>query len=402
MKKATQQQTKEHNRNLVLKTIFDYSTISRIEIARLTSLTRTTVSDIVADLIAEGLVNEIGMGSSSGGKSPILLSLLEDSRYLIGLDLAHNQFRGAVINLRGRVREMVTRPVNKRNASEALGLVFEILDRLMETTCKPLVGIGVGTPGLVNTEEGVVVSAVNLDWENLPLAQLIHDRYHLPAFILNDSQAAAMGEFTYGKDHKTDNHLVVVNVGLGIGAGIVLNGHLFQGDGGGAGEIGHVVSVPEGGLPCRCGNYGCLETVASAQAVTKRIQVLSKQNINSQIPKPSFDINLDTIEQSFQKADPVARQVILEAGRQLGAAIAGLVGALNVQKIVLVGEMTRFGQPWLEAVRETMLRSSLPRLAHDTRVEIGQLGENVIILGASALLANNYSLLLAQQTYTKP
>jgi N-acetylglucosamine repressor len=397
MKKATQQQTKEHNRNLVLKTIFEHATISRIEIARLTSLTRTTVSDIVTDLINENLVSEIGVGSSIGGKSPILLSLVEDSRYVIGLDLAHNQFRGAVVNLRGHVRELVTRPVNNRNVNDALGLVFEILDRLMETACKPLVGIGVGTPGLVNTDDGVVISAVNLDWENLPLAHLIQDRYHLPVYILNDSQAAAMGEFTYGKDHRSDNHLVVINVGLGIGSGIVINGRLFQGDGGGAGEIGHVVIVPEGGLPCRCGNRGCLETVASAQSVTQRIQATARQSTNTQLPRSSLEINLDTIEQAFNSGDPLARQVILEAGCYLGKAISSLVGVLNIQKIVLFGEMTRFGAAWLEAVQETMLKSSLPRLAQDTRVEIGQLGENLIILGASAMLANNYSLLFSQQ-----
>jgi N-acetylglucosamine repressor len=398
MKKATQQQTKEHNRNLVLKTIFEHATISRIEIARLTSLTRTTVSDIVGDLITEQLVNEIGIGSSIGGKSPILLSLMEDSRYLIGLDLAHNQFRGAVVNLRGRVREMVTRPVNNRNVNDALALVFEILDRLMETACQPLVGIGVGTPGLVNTSEGVVVNAVNLDWKNLPLAHMIQDRYHLPVYVLNDSQAAAMGEFTYGKDHQSDNNLIVINVGLGIGAGIVINGHLFQGDGGGAGEIGHVVAVPEGGILCRCGNRGCLETVASAQAVTKRIQTLAKQSANTQLPRSSLEINLDTIEHAFISGDPLARQVVLEAGCYLGMAISSLIGALNVQKIVMVGEMTRFGASWLEAVQETVLKTSLPRLSQETRVEIGLLGENVIILGASALLVNNYSLLFTKQS----
>lgn len=393
MKKATQQQTKEHNRNLVLKTIFEHAEISRAEIARITKLTRTTVSDIVTNLIAEGLVEEIGLGSSIGGKSPILLSLVEDSRCVIGLNLAQDQFRGAVVNLRGRLREMVSLPVNDRNGEEALSLVYDILDRLMATACQPVVGIGVVTPGLVNTKEGIVVNAVNLDWKNLPLADLLKDRYQLPVYVLNDSQAAAMGEFTYGGNHQSDDHLIVINIRHGIGAGIIINGRLFQGDGGGAGEIGHIVVVPEGGLPCRCGKRGCLETIASAQAVLKQFRALS--GVLPAIP-PQPGVTLDALEEAFAAGDPLVRRVVLEAARYLGLGISSLVGTLNIQKVVLTGDMTRFGEPWLNAVRESAAQFSLAGLAANTRIEIGQLAEYGIIQGASAMLASNYSLLLFQ------
>ena len=139
MEKATRTHTKEHNRNLVLKTIFGHENISRAEIARKTRLTRTTVSDIVSDLIDDGLVSEIGIGQSQGGKNPILLSLIEDSRWLIGLDLAQNQFRGAVVNLRGKIRDVVTIPVNDGDGIEALSLVYQILDKLISSTSQPLI-----------------------------------------------------------------------------------------------------------------------------------------------------------------------------------------------------------------------------------------------------------------------
>jgi glucokinase-like ROK family protein len=397
MQKATRQHTKEHNRNLVLKTIFEHDSISRAEIARITSLTRTTVSDIVADLLDVNLVSEIGVGSSLGGKSPILLSLVEDSRYLIGVDLAYNQFSGAIVNLRGRIREMVSMPVNVYDRDESLTVVFKIIDQLMEAAYQPMVGIGVGTPGLVDTTEGVVINAVNLDWKNLPLARMLKERYHLPVYILNDSQAAAIGEHTYGEGHHSDSNLIVINVRQGIGAGIVINGHLFQGDGGAAGEIGHVVVVPEGPL-CRCGNYGCLETVASAQAIIKQAQLLAGQNPASQLSHSPEDIDLDTIEMAFIAGDPLARQIVLEAGRFMGLAISNLVGTLNIQKIMLTGVMTCFGELWVEAIRESMSRTTLSSLAQETQVEIGQLGGNGIILGASALLANDYSLLFNRQS----
>ena len=390
MQKATRQYTKEHNTNLVLKTIFDKESIGRAEISRITRLTRTTVSEIVAELIAEGLVKEVGMGVSIGGKSPILLSLEADSRYLIGLDLARKKFSGAIVNLRGEIRFKVDQDIQGLDGEAALASVYTILDRLTRTKYKPLVGIGIGTPGLVNTAEGVVVNAVNLDWKDLSLARPLQEKYQLPVLVFNDSQAAAMAEYTYGESHSSDSNLIVINARHGVGAGIIINGQLFQGDGGGAGEIGHVVVVPEGGQLCRCGNRGCLETVASAQALVERTQALVSQSIPTQLPQ---EITLNIIEQAFMSGDPLARQTVLETGRYMGMAISSLIGTLDIKKIVLIGDMTRFGLPWLEAIQVIISQATLPRLAQETQIEIGQLGEDNIILGASAMLANNYSLL---------
>jgi N-acetylglucosamine repressor len=395
MKKATRQQTKEHNTNLVLKTIFDRASVSRAEIARITSLTRTTVSDIVADLIAEGLVKEVGMGSSIGGKSPILLSLVPDSRYLIGLDLARNKFSGAIVNLRGEIRLKVEQEVKGEDGEAALLSVYEMLDQLVATEYKPLVGIGIGAPGLVNAGEGVVINAVNLDWTNLPLKRLIQERYHLPVSVFNDSQAAAMGEYTFGEGHQPESSLVVINVRYGVGAGIIINGQLFHGDGGGAGEIGHIVVVPQGGLPCRCGNVGCLETVASTQALVQRARALVGEGKETTLPRAEKKISLELIEQAFNSGDPLACQVVLEAGHYMGMAISSLVGTLNIQKVVLAGDMTRFGDQWLAEIQKTLSKNTLERLAEDTLLEIGQLGRSGIILGASAMILQNYSLLFS-------
>ncbi len=392
-KKATHQQTKIHNRDLVLKTIFDQVTVSRAEVARLTKLTRATVSDIVANLIDEGLVEEVGYGSSIGGKSPILLSLVADSRYLIGLNLAQDKFIGAVVNLRGEIKETVEFPVRDRNGDQALQLVYQILDQLTTKGWKPLVGIGIGTPGLVNTPEGIVVNAVNLDWLDLPLAGLLEKRYHLPVSVLNDSQATAIGEYVYGNNHQTDSNLIVVNVRHGIGAGILINGRLFQGDGGGAGEIGHVV-VRENGILCRCGKYGCLETIASARAVVQNVQGLIPEYPQSILSTHKDEINLPAIEAAFEANDPLAQKVVLEAGATLGASIANLIGILNIEKIVLTGDMVSFGEPWRQSVQRAMAQAALSRMAQETRLEIGTLEFRACILGASAyMLMDNYSLL---------
>ncbi|MEY2818597.1 MAG: hypothetical protein RL275_2060 [Chloroflexota bacterium] len=381
MKKATHQQTKQHNRDLVLRTIFANESISRAEVARVTNLTRTTVSDVVNGLLEEGLAQEIGKGESIGGKTPILLSVVADSRYLIGLNLAQDKFIGAIVNLRGEIKEMVEVHVHDEDGKNALDLVYQIIDQLMKKRIKPIVGIGVGAPGLVNTREGVVVNAVNLDWQDLPLGQLLEKKYKIPVSILNDSQATAIGEFVYGGEHTNDENLIVVNVKHGIGSGILVNGRLFQGDGGGAGEIGHVV-VQENGELCRCGKHGCLETISSARAVLRQLNLKS----------------LDEAKAAFDSGDANAQRVIKNTAHYLGISLANLIGILNIQKIIVTGDMTRFGSAWMDEVNTSMRNAALERLSENTKLELGTLDYRACILGASAfLLLDDYSLLFQQE-----
>lgn len=385
--KATRQFSKQHNRDLVLKIIFDHETISRAEIARLTQLTRTTVSEVVSGLLSEGLVQEVGPGSSLGGKPSIQLGLVPDSRYLIGLNLAQNRFIGSVVDLRGEIQKTFEVPIKNGDGRKAIQLVYRIVDQLLKEEWKSLMGIGVGAPGLIDTRAGVVVNAVNLDWQDLPLARLLEERYQLPVRILNDSQATAIGEFVYG-EHASDGNLIVINISHGIGAGILINGRLFQGDGGSAGEIGHIL-VRENGQLCRCGRKGCLETLASGWAVLQSMQ---------RLPGLAEVTTLEELQTKFYADDPLVKEIILEAGRSLGTTIGGLVGTLNIKKIVLTGDMTRFGEPWREAVHEAMSGAALGRMVQETQLEIGKLDYRACILGSAAyLLLNDYSLLFQQE-----
>ncbi len=201
-----------------------------------------------------------------------------------------------------------------------------------------------------------------------------------------------MGEYQYGQ-YPADANLVVVRVGRGIGAGIILNGQIFHGDNGYAGEIGHVVCVHEHGMLCRCGNTGCLETVASSTAVVQIAECLAAENPASLLAESSGQITLDVLETAFQAGDALACQVIFSAGQRLGEMIANLTGGLNIDRVILTGMMTRFGRPWLEAVQETARRNILPRLAQEISIEIGNLKKDEAILGAAAVLVSNYALL---------
>ncbi|MFN2256619.1 MAG: ROK family transcriptional regulator, partial [Candidatus Promineifilaceae bacterium] len=348
MQKATREQTRSHNKRLILKIIYQEGEISRADIARATGLTRTTVSHIVAELIEEGLVKETGRGPSEGGKPPVLLSLPARARYMIGIDLADSEFRGGLIDLRGDILERTTILVDDHNGAEALDLVYDLIASLIKKVDGTILGIGVGTPGLVNAKDGIVRQSVNLDWQNLPLGDLLRARFNVPIHVGNDSHCAALGQFTFGRQRGLSN-LIVVKVGRGIGSGIVLNGRLLYGDNSAAGEIGHVRAV-ENGAQCRCGHFGCLETVASTRSVVSLARQIATNNpqaaINNLVESPA-EITTATVLSAVQSGDAEMCRLITDAGHQLGIAIAHLVGALNIEQIVIAGSMARFGNPLL-------------------------------------------------------
>jgi len=390
MKKANSQQTKVHNRLLILRTIYNNAKISRADIARTTGLNRATVSDAVTELMKDGVVAEVGIGSSDVGKPPILLSMVDNSRYLIGIDLAESEFRGAVINLRGKIVHRLNLAINGRDGDAALASVYALLDKLIPLAEGPILGIGIGTPGLINTRQRVVRNAVNLDWHDLPLGDLLDERYKMPVHIANDSQAAALAEFTFGASKNISN-LIVINIGRGTGAGIVLNRQLYYGDSFGAGEFGHVAIV-ENGERCRCGHYGCLETVTSSQAIVRSARAIAKNDLHSKLYRlvaSPEEINIDIVSQAFEAGDDAIRTLITEVGRYLGFAAAILVGILNVNRIVIAGRVARFGQALLGPIKQEIKRRSLPGLADETVVEITTLGPDIVILGAAALLLNH-------------
>jgi N-acetylglucosamine repressor len=399
--KATREQTRAHNSRLVLRTIFECQEISRADVARGTRLTRTTVSDVVADLMDQGLVEEIGYGPSAGGKPPILLSVVADSRHLIGIDLASAEFRGAVVNLRGQIRQQINVPLDNRDGEAALALVYEMVQNLMAATHSTLLGIGIGSPGLMDATNGIVRRSVNLDWHNLPLRDLLEERFGLPVYVANDSQVAALGEYTFG-DGPGEENLVVVKVGQGIGAGIVLNGQIFHGETFGAGEIGHVAVVENGSL-CRCGNSGCLETVASARAIVNQARSLAAADPNSRLHQFAAnpeEITIETICRAMEAGDEQVQQMVRQTGRYLGIAAANVVGLLSARRIVIAGSVACFGQTLLDAIRQEMVKRSLAVLANETEIGLSSMDSEIVILGASALVLNRELGLFASADVT--
>src|SRR5262245_32622488 len=181
--KATHQQTRTFNQQLVLRALHDRSPLSRADLARLTGLTRTSVGDLVGTLIDDGLIEEVGRGRSSGGKSPILMRVAPDGRHLIGIDLGEEVFSGAVVNLRGEILRSMQLPLEGRNGDAAIDLVVELVDAVRADDQFPLLGIGIGAPGIIDTSTGTVRWSVNLNWAELRLGPLLEQRYGVPVVV---------------------------------------------------------------------------------------------------------------------------------------------------------------------------------------------------------------------------
>ncbi|MBC8160696.1 MAG: ROK family protein [Roseiflexaceae bacterium] len=387
LEKATRQHTKGHNSRLVLRTIYEYGEISRAGLARLTHLTRATVSEVVSDLIELHLVEEVGQGSVAVGRTPTLLSVVDDARQVAAISVTNDQVRGALVNLRGVLRRDFSRTLPSLDGDTVLATIYSLVDELIQAADRPLLGIGINTPGLIDTAAGTVVRAVTFGWVDLPLRALLQERSGLPVYVANDSHSLALAEYMFGPGQGTPN-LVVIKVGLGIGAGIVIGGHLYAGEGYGAGEIGHLV-VEEGGERCKCGNQGCLETVASSAMILRRARALAEADPASLLHRLAVDaaaLTLADVAAAAEAGDEGARRIIAATGRALAVVVASLVSVLNVRRILITGRVAALGEQLRVAVCDELAHRALPALVQGTAVEVAAMSPDAPLLGAAAPL----------------
>ena len=354
--KLLQEDARRHHRSLLLQHLFREGPASRADLARASGLTRVTVSDLVGEMLADGLVAELGAPAESRvGKPPTLVGLASDSHHVIALDLSEtDRMSGAVVNLAGTVLARHEVHVDGAVGEEAVALVLRLAADLVAMTDRPVLGIGVGSPGVVGTD-GTVIDAPNLAWTDTPLSARLAESTGLPVFVANDANTAVLGEHTFGESG--DGGLMVLRVGTGVGAGFVIGGSLLHGHLGAAGEIGHVVVDP-GGERCACSRTGCLETVLSTPRLRRRIA------------EPGAD----------------GPAVLAEVGTRLGEVLAPVVAALNLHEIVLSGPAELLDGPLLDAADRTIRERTMPISSAGLAVRTSKLGEDVVVVGATVLV----------------
>ena len=363
--KVLPEDVRDHNRSLVLQTLYGASPLSRADIARLTRLTRVTVSDLVAGLITEGLVIEIGQREDPRpGKPATLLDINRGAFQIVGLDLSDDStLRGAVLDLSGTIMEREQAPLGGSTGSAATAKVGALAERLVARTTRPILGMGIGSPGVVNLA-GVVLSAPNLGWNNEPLQETLATRFGIPVIVGNDARAAVLAEHSFGGG---EGDMMLIKIGHGVGSGLLLNGSLLFGSLGAAGEIGHVVVGTQGGAECACGKFGCLETWLAAPRLHARIAAAR---------------DFDTLRPAAMVAEPILR----EAGRHLGIALAPVVAALNLAEIVLSGPGDLLAGPLVEATSRTIRDRTMTQIHGDLTLRMTTLGDDIVIRGAAVMV----------------
>lgn len=237
----------------------------------------------------------------------------------------------------------------------------------------------------MNVQKGIIRKALNLGWHELPLKSLLQERYHHTVHIANDCHVAALAEYAYGSGREEDN-LLVIKISQGIGCGIILNGAPYYGDGFGAGEIGHI-TVTYDGPRCACGNVGCLEALASTRALIQNVRLqVYKYPDSSLYNIPPNEIGLPELISAFQKGDAFVTDLISQCGKYIAKSIAYLVGLLNVHHIVIAGDFEGFGRYFLDVIRHELPYHVLPVMAEHAELTYSPLGENIVLLGAAALV----------------
>lgn len=381
-RKATKQQTKEHNTQLVLKTIYQNDNMSRADISRATLLARPTVSTIVADLMTRQFVVETGIGTSFGGKPPTILDIDYNAYHILCLDLDGDCFRGALVNLKAEIHKQIHLPSPHPNGGCSLEGVYELIDDLLAISRAPIVGIAIGSGGLIDPYKGFVHNAVHLGWQKMPLKQLLEERYDQPVYLTNNSQAAALAEYSFNVRPGVEN-LIVIKASQGLGAGVIINGRPFYGSGFGAGEIGHVV-VNNDGKQCSCSNIGCLETIATPAAIIEDARQLAIEQPDSWLAQSA--ITWDAICVAYRQNDPLVTGLIEKAGGYLGAAVANLIAFLSINHIVIIGDIIELGEKFLTYIKQEATRNTLADTAANTAITYSNLGEDSVILGSAALV----------------
>ena len=366
---------RDRNRSLVLKVVHQRGTASRVDIARDTGLSRTTVSALVTELVASGTLTELTerAPAQGSGRPATLLSVNPAGGSLLGVHFAHDFVRVALSDLAGRILDATCTSLDMdHRPADALSHAGDSLRALAASASERVLGVGVALSGPTRQGHAVTSGGLLPHWAGIDVAQQLGDQLELPVLVGNDANLGAVAEWTWGAGRGVSN-LIYVMVSEGVGAGLIIDNRLYEGSGGTAGELGHVVIEPHGAI-CRCGGRGCLETVAAIPALTAAMAQTRGGRT--------------TLAEVLERAaahDAGALRVMSDAGRAIGRALAGVCAVLDPELVIVGGKVGAAGESLLAGVRETLALGLPPAIGRGLRVVPGALGAEAEVLGAISL-----------------
>lgn len=410
---------KAHNLRAVLLTLLHNGPTARVHLAQLTGLSTTTITNLISELLMQGIVSEAGReipgegrevnGRSNSGRPATLIRIIPAARCAVGIHFGVDMLRAGVTDLFGNLTCYRVQPHSvDAPVPELLETAVALAEEVIAAGCvsrESLVGIGVGASGLVDPETGVNVLAPNLGWRDVPLRDVFQRQLDMPVIVDNNVRAMALAEGMFGAGRGV-NTLAFVYGRVGVGAGFVVGGQVYRGSKAGAGEIGHTTAIQAGGAPCRCGNTGCLETLVSEPEIVRQAQVLAARAPGSILaarlnapqavdqpvadqPAANMDGNPDSpIERVFAAARDGDREALALLGERagyMGTALANLVNLINPDMIILGGLFAAGQDLLLPHIEETMRRRSFAGLGEAVALRVTTFGRQVGVIGAAAL-----------------
>jgi len=381
LKRGTFQLMKSVNKSIVLNKIRESAPISRAQIAKETSLTPPTVSSIVKELIEENIIIERKSEESVSGRRPIMLHINEDAFLIIGIDAGPEQVIGIISNLAGDIkhRHFVSyeKPLDKERFLDVLKTCIRDLKKKIEIDLDRLLGVGIAMHGVVNVEEGISLVTPNLGLKDIPIKETLENEFDIEVKVENDVRLMALGETWFG-GHGSVESMVVINLGRGVGGGIVLNGDLYHGWTDLAGEIGHM-TIDMNGPVCECGNRGCFQTFATGHAIAKRAR--EKMNISSD---ESLKLTGRSVYELAKAGNELHQNVLKETGKYIGVALSNIIHVLNPKRIVLGGGVMNSEHYLMPEIVQTIENRALIKHAKETEIMMTNLGKDATVLGAVA------------------
>jgi predicted NBD/HSP70 family sugar kinase len=401
-------QEKPEQRDLaILRLIHSGSNYSRLDLARKTGLSPALITSIVRNLIALRLVNEAPAVSSLVGRKPIPLEFRANAGYLIGVDIGSFYSHVVIADMQGRVvhGERIETGIPDGRV-RVLQRVFDCVSQTIaasKVSHDAILGIGIAHSGVIDTEKGLVLSFPRpgqmAQWKNVPLQSIFEDEFRLPCLLEDSVRTMATAERHFGLGREVDDFLFI-EAGMGIGAAIFIEGKLYRGGGGKAGEFGHI-TVDENGPLCSCGNNGCLESVASCAAIIQAGRLAIERGVDSKIRDLARGdlsrISIEVIAQAVAENDSLAFRVLQEAGTHIGRGLADLVNLLNPRLIIFSGALFRAAPQLLsDPLRRIIRQRSLEKSSNDVQLRVSSLGPEAGARGAARMigvraLANLYT-----------
>ena len=384
------------NKKNIINLIRKNGPINKAELAKLSGLSIPTVMKITNEFIHNGLIRVIGKGKSHGGKRPELLELIQDAYYIIGVDMGRSRTTVIMMDLGGNL--ISKRVMNTGDTFPAEGLLNRtvylvkqiVLDSGIEE--EKILGLGIGTPGVLNPEKGEVVFSPDFMWENVSVTDVFEKEFHIPVYLENSNRTLAVGEKWFGVAVCSDN-FICLNLGHGIGSAIVEDGEMYSGTSGSSGEIGHLTLEKNGPL-CQCGNYGCLEALASGNAIAsqakKYIADGNKTMILEMAQYNVDDIDAKEVFDAAKAGDEAANEIIRKAIEYIGIALAGYINLMDPDLVVLAGGIVNAGDIFVENLKAAIKSRQMKYAGRKVKIEVAKLGQDAAAIGAATIILKRF------------